>query len=336
MNGRLTLGYKASAEQFGPQELLELAVLAEEHGFDSVMVSDHFHPWRHHDGHAPHALTWLGAVTQRTSRVLLGTSVLTPTFRYNPAVVAQSVATLGCLAPGRIILGVGSGESMNELPVLDIEWPEISERTARLKEAVELIKRLWTEERVTFDGQFYKTKIATIYDRPDVPPKIYLAAAGPAVARMAGRIGDGFICTSGKGMELYRDTLLPAVLEGEAKAGRPEGTVERMLEVKVSFDPDRDRAMADTRIWAALALPPDAKMGVDDPLEMEQRAAAVADQAHRRWLVASDPEEHLEQLRPYLELGFTHLVFHGPGDDQRGFIEHYAREILPRLRARWG
>ena len=130
---------------------------AEELGFDSVFVSDHLQPWRHDGGHAPAALPWLGALAARTERVLIGTSVLTPTFRYHPAVVAQAFATLGCLAPGRVILGVGSGESLNEVP-LGLQWPDGKERFARLKEAVTLIQQLWTEERVTFEGTFYRTE----------------------------------------------------------------------------------------------------------------------------------------------------------------------------------
>ena len=148
----LTLGYKASAEQFAPRELLTFAVEAERNGFDSVLVSDHFQPWRHTDGHAPNALVWLGAASQAARGVILGTSVLTPSFRYNPAIVAQAFATLGCLAPGRVILGVGTGESMNEVPV-GVDWPEQSERFARLRESVELIQRLFREEFVTHDGQ---------------------------------------------------------------------------------------------------------------------------------------------------------------------------------------
>jgi coenzyme F420-dependent glucose-6-phosphate dehydrogenase len=335
-NTKLKLGYKASAEQFGPRQLLDFAVEAEQCGFDSVWVSDHFQPWRHTNGHAPFALAWLGAVGERTQRVLLGTSVLTPTFRYQPAVVAQAFGTLGCLNPGRMILGVGSGESLNEVVVTGIEWPAAKERLARLREAVELIRKLWHEEIVTFDGQYYHTRNATIYDRPQEPIPIYIGAGGPVAAKFAGRAGDGFICTSGKGDELYRDKLLPALEEGAKAAGRDPSTIERMIEVKVSFDTDRERAMRDTRIWAALALPAEDKAGIEDPREMERRAETVADQAHRRWLVSNDPDEHLEQIRPYIELGFTHLVFHAPGDDQSRFLQLYAKEILPRLRQRWG
>jgi coenzyme F420-dependent glucose-6-phosphate dehydrogenase len=332
---RLTLGYKASAEQFPPRRLLDLAVAAERAGFESVWTSDHFQPWRHTDGHAPNALVWLGAATQATSRVTLGTSVLTPSFRYNPAIVAQAFATLACLAPGRVILGVGTGESMNEVPV-GIDWPEQSERFARLRESLQLIERLWREEFVSFEGQFYRTHDATVYDRPDLPVPIYIAASGPAAARLAGRVASGFICTSGKGEELYTETLLPALAEGAEKAGRDAGPMDKMIEMKVSFDPDRERALEDTKVWAALALPGDKKTGVHDPRDLEALAKEAEPYAHKRWLVSSDPDEHVAQIAPYLEYGFNHLVFHFPGGDQEAAITRYAEHILPRLRERFG
>ncbi|HEY0755082.1 MAG TPA: glucose-6-phosphate dehydrogenase (coenzyme-F420) [Ktedonobacteraceae bacterium] len=332
----LRLGYKASAEQFGPRTLLDFAVEAEACGFDSVWISDHFQPWRHTNGHAPQAFAWLGALGERTKRVLLGTSVLTPTFRYNPAIVAQAFGTLGVLNPGRMILGVGSGESLNEIAVTGGEWPAAKERLARLRESVELIRQLWAEELVTFDGQYYQTLNATIYDKPDQPIPIYISAGGPVAAKYAGRASDGFICTSGKGDALYREQLLPAVAEGATAAGRDPEQIEKTIEVKVSFDTDRNRALQDTRIWAALALPAEDKVDIHDAREMEAKALTVADQAHKRWLVSSDPEEHVEQIRPYIELGFTHLIFHAPGDDQSRFLQLYSKEILPRLRQYWG
>ena len=331
----LRIGYKASAEQFAPRTLLDFAVEADRNGFDSVFVSDHFQPWRHSDGHAPFALSWLAATGERTQRVLLGTSVATPTFRYHPAIVAQAFGTLGSLNRGRMILGVGTGEHLNE-GALGIAWPDNKERFARLREAVKLIKLLWSEQSVTFEGEYYRTRNATIYDRPDQPIPIYIGAGGPQVAKYAGRAGDGLICTSGKGMELYSEQLLPAFAEGAAADGRDASKLDKMIEVKVSYDTDRSRALEDTKIWAALALPAEAKAGVDDPREMERLARGVEDVAHRRWLVSNDPDEHLEQLRPYLELGFTHLVFHAPGNDQARFLKLYSSQIVPRIRERWG
>jgi len=333
----IRLGYKASAEQFAPRPLVDFGIAAEKHGFDSVVVSDHFQPWRHTDGHAPFSFAWLAALGERTTRVTLGTSVVTPTFRYHPAIVAQAMATLAALYPGRLLLGVGTGESMNEVPALGIEWPDFKERFGRLKEAIEIMRRLWTEERVTFDGEFFHTRNATVYDRPPEAIPLYVAASGESAARLAGRVADGLICTSGKGAGLYRDTLLPAFAEAATKAKRDPASLERMIEVKVSFDTDRTKALEDTRHWAALALPAEDKVGVDDPLEMERRAAALPlEKAASRWLVSSDPEEHVEQIAEYVGYGFTHLVFHAPGPDQARFLDLYGREILPRLRKRFG
>lgn len=333
----LRLGYKASAEQFGPTELLDFSLLAEQQGFDSVFISDHFQPWRHTGGHAPYSMAWMGALGARTSRILMGTSVLTPTFRYHPSVVAQAFGTLGVMFPGRVILGVGTGESLNEVPASGMAWPEPKERTARLKEALTLIRQLWSEERVSFAGQYFKTEKATIYDRPKALVPIYVAGAGPLISKYAGQFADGFICTSGKAPELYRDTLLPNVSAGVQAAGRKPQDLDMMIEMKVSFDSDRQRAMEDTRYWAALALSAEEKMSVEDPLEMERLADLLTtERAAKRWIVSTDPDEHIEKIKPYLELGFRHLVFHAPGPDQARFLKLYSQQVLPKLRAQFG
>jgi coenzyme F420-dependent glucose-6-phosphate dehydrogenase len=329
----LKIGYKASAEQFGPSRLVDLGVAAEQHGFDTVTVSDHYQPWRHEGGHAPFSLAWMSAVGARTERVLLGTSVLTPTFRYHPAVVAQAFATMGCLFPGRVMLGVGTGEAMNEVAVTGIEWPEFKERFARLRESVRLIRELWTDERVTFEGDYYKTDQATVYDRPETPVPIYVAAGGPMVARYAGRHGDGFICTSGKGMELYEEKLLPAVAEGIEKAGR-EDTVDRMIEIKLSYDTDADAALENTRFWAPLALTSEQKGGLEDPLEIQRAADALPiEQVASRWIVATDPDDAIGKVKQYVDAGLNHLVFHAPGEDQERFLTLFEEQLMPGLRS---
>lgn len=330
----LKLGYKASAEQFGPRELVELGVLAEQHGMDSATVSDHFNPWRHEGGHAPFALSWMTAVGERTRRITLGTSVLTPTFRYNPAVIAQAFATMGCLYPGRVFLGVGTGEALNEIATgFTGQWPDFKERFARLRESVKLMRELWWGERVDFEGEFYHLKGASIYDVPDGGVPVYIAAGGPVVARYAGRAGDGFICTSGKGRELYADQLLPAVREGAEAAGRDVDAIDKMIEVKISYDPDPEAALNNTRFWAPLSLTPEQKHSVSDPMEMERLADELPiEQIARRWIVSSDPDEAVEKVAEYLGYGLNHLVFHAPGDDQRRFLELFERDLLPRLR----
>ncbi|WP_067546917.1 glucose-6-phosphate dehydrogenase (coenzyme-F420) [Nocardia crassostreae] len=331
----LKLGYKASAEQFGPRELVEIAVAAEEHGLDSATVSDHFQPWRHNGGHAPFSLAWMAAVGERTQRIQLGTSVLTPTFRYNPAVIAQAFATMGCLYPDRIMLGVGSGEALNEIATgFQGEWPEFKERFARLRESVDLMRALWTGERVDFDGQYYKAVGASIYDVPKDDIPVYIAAGGPLVARYAGRAGDGFICTSGKGMDLYTEKLMPAVAEGAAKAGRTVDDIDRMIEIKISYDTDPELALENTRFWAPLSLTAEQKHSITDPIEMEAAADALPiEQIAKRWIVASDPDQAVEQIKPYLDAGLNHLVFHAPGHDQIRFLDLFQRDLAPRLRA---
>jgi coenzyme F420-dependent glucose-6-phosphate dehydrogenase len=335
----LQVGYKASAEQFGPRELVELGVLAEQVGLDSVMISDHFQPWRHVGGHAPYAIACLAAIGERTERVVLGTSVLTPSFRYNPAVLAQAFATLALLNPGRVVLGVGSGEALNEMAVGLADWPEFKERFARLRESVRLMRALWDDERVSFDGDYYRTDDATIYDRPleedgsgaGVP--VYIAAGGPVMAKYAGRVGDGFICTSGKGMDLYTDKLLPAVVDGLAAAGRPVDDIARMIEIKLSYAPTREEAMENTRFWAPLALSAEDKHRLDDPLEMAYAADQLPlDQVASRWIVATTPDEVVDAVRPYVDAGFDHLVFHLAGEDQRGFLSAFGRDVLPLIK----
>lgn len=342
----LKIGYKASAEQFGARELVEYAVLAEQHHFDTAVVSDHFQPWRHTGGHAPFAMAWLAAAGERTERITLGTSVMTPHYRYNPAVIAQAFGTLGALYPGRVMLGVGSGEALNEIatgwngaPPKDQDpsvqdWPAFKERFARLRESVRLIRALWREERVSFDGEYYTTQDASIYDKPDQEVPVYIAAGGPTVAKYAGRAGDGFICTSGKGMVLYTERLLPAVVQGALAGGRDPQKIDRMIEIKLSYDPDPDTALQNTRFWAPLSLTPEQKHSIDDPMEMEAAADALPlEQIAKRWIVGSDPAQIVAAVKQYTDAGFNHLIFHGPGHDQRRFLEVFERDLADGIRA---
>jgi len=330
----LKLGYKASAEQFAPRELVELAVAAEAHGMDSATVSDHFQPWRHEGGHAPFSLAWMTAVGERTKRLQLGTSVLTPTFRYNPAVIAQAFATMGCLYPDRIFLGVGTGESLNEIATgYEGDWPDFKERYARLRESVRLMRELWLGDRVDFEGEYYHTKGASIYDVPEGGIPIYIAAGGPQVAKYAGRAGDGFICTSGKGAELYKDKLIPAMKEGAEAAGKNPDDIDRMIEIKISYDTDPELALENTRFWAPLSLTAEQKTSIHDPLEMEKAADELPiEQVAKRWIVASDPDEAVAKVKDYVGWGLNHLVFHAPGHDQRRFLGLFQKDLEPRLR----
>ncbi|MET0304203.1 MAG: glucose-6-phosphate dehydrogenase (coenzyme-F420), partial [Microbacteriaceae bacterium] len=252
---------------------------------------------------------------------------------------AQAFATMGCLYPGRIFLGVGSGEALNEIATGfrgagEQEWPEFKERFARLRESVRLMRELWTGERVSFEGEYYSTHDASIYDVPEGGIPVYIAAGGPVVAKYAGRAGDGFICTSGKGMDLYTEKLLPAVAEGAAAAERDASAIDRMIEIKLSYDTDPDVALENTRFWSPLALSKEQKHDITDPIEMEKAADALPiEQIASRWIVGSDPDEVVASIKEYVDAGLNHLVFHAPGHDQRRFLELFERDLAPRLRA---
>jgi coenzyme F420-dependent glucose-6-phosphate dehydrogenase len=328
-------GYKASAEQFAPRRLIDYSTLAEELGLETIAISDHFQPWRHQGGHTPAVLPWLGALGERTSRAMLGTSVLTPTMRYHPSIIAQNFATLACLNPGRVFLGVGTGEALNETPATAQTWPGAKERRMMLRESLTLIRRLWSEERVSFEGEYYRTDRATIYDRPEEQIPIYVAASGPLAAKLAGRVGDGFIATSGKNPDLYRE-LLGKLAEGAEAAGRDASEIDRFIEIKVSYDHDLDYARDACAFWAPLALTPEEKSGIDDAMEMEAAADKILDRAPSRFIVSNDPDEVVAKLEPYVEVGFEHLVFHAPGDDQERFLRQFTADVLPRIRDRFG
>ena len=204
-----------------------------------------------------------------------------------------------------------------------------------LSEAITLIRRLWSEERVSFEGEYYRTDRATIYDRPDTMVPIYVAASGPLAAKLAGRAGDGFIATSGKGPQLYED-LLAAVAEGAQAAGRDVKQIDKFMEIKVSYDTDLEYAKAACHFWAPLALTPDEKSGIDDATEMEEAADQILERAHTRFIVSNDPDQVVEKIAEYVHLGFEHLVFHGPGDDQERFLRGFCTDVLPRLHSRFG
>ncbi len=325
------IGYQAAHEQFTAQDLVELGVLAEDAGFEAFVASDHFAPWMDNQGHAGLAWLTLAALGQRTRRILLGTGVTCPTYRYNPAIVAQAFATLDGMYPGRIFLGVGTGEALNEVPTGG-GWEPYRERAARLREAITLTRRLWTGEWVSFKGEFYTLDEAKLYDKPNNPVPIYVAASGPKTARLAGELGDGLITVGGTHSERF-DRVQTAFVEGAVSASKDAASMPRLCELYVVAG-DEKEALEGAELWrhhGGLK----GILDIADPREILRLAREKVEPRDviGRWVVGRDPEVHIEALRQLGERGFTHVTVHSPQADQRGFIEFYGSKVLPTLRA---
>jgi coenzyme F420-dependent glucose-6-phosphate dehydrogenase len=318
--------YGAGHEQFAPSELLVHARLAEEAGFDGIACSDHFQPWWG-TGQSGHAWPWLGAVGASTRRVVIGTAVTPSMARYHPALVAQAFATLEELFPGRVFLGVGSGESLNESPV-GADWPGGDTQLELMEEALDVIRRLWAGE--TLDGgRHFPTKAARLYTRPASPPPLYVSAFHAGAARAAARYGDGLWC-------LGDPDLAPEVIEayraGCADDGREPGEI--VLQALVAWGRDDDEALESARPWKG-AQPPE--YYVDDwhdPAAMYEHAEQTIsdDEFKSKAIISADPDVHVERLREVVALGATTLaVMNCSGADPEGAIRIYRDRVLPRL-----
>ncbi len=322
------LGYHCGSEQFAPAELVELAVAAERAGFQGVTVSDHFHPWQDNQGHAGHAWAMLAAIGARTERLLLGSGVTCPTYRVHPAQVAHAFATLGMLYPGRVFLGVGTGEAVNEAPFAP--WGRHKERAARLVEAIALIRRLWSGDWVDFDGRYYQARGAKVYDVPSSPVPIYIAASGPQSVRIAGAHGDGWITDHGT---LRRgDAQKRSFAEAARAAGRDPDAMPKIVELWAVVG-DRGEAIEAAHKWQFILAFPEV-VDVADPREVQRIAQqrnppeALVD----TWVVSEDPADHIEAVRELAAAGATHVFLHSPQSDQRAAIDFYGKHVLPALR----
>jgi coenzyme F420-dependent glucose-6-phosphate dehydrogenase len=334
LSSSIRFGYRAVAEQYGPSQLLEFAVDAEKQGFEFISISDHFHPWFHEGGHAAFAWAWIASAAERTERVQIGTGVTTPINRYHPAIVAQCFATLGAMYPGRIFLGLGTGEAMNEVPVGQ-RWPPFRERVKRVEESLDIIRGLWEKEFFSYKGKYFSVQDANIYDKPTKPVPIYLAASGATMAEVAGRRADGLYTTPAK-EEKLRDVLLPAARKGAESAGRNFGDVNKMILCNVSWDEDYDRALASIRRWRAVAVPGSFEKEVWDPRELDRLGESVPmEDLTWRWTICTDLEDVVKKVEGYIALGFNEIEIRSGSPDEKAFITKFGREILPQLREKY-
>lgn len=327
----LQLGWKAGTEQYEPDELLDYAIAAEEAGFDSIDASDHFHPWAE-KGEACFVWSWLGAVAARTKTIMLGTGVTCPILRYHPSIVAQAAATMACLAPKRFYLGVGTGEALNEYSATG-EWPGYNERQAQLQEAIELIRKLMTGEKITHKGTYYETRKAKLYTRPNEPVPIYISSLVPNSATFAGRHGDGLITVGGEEPETYKE-MFKNFAAGAKEGRKTTSRMPKMIEIAVDFTEDEERAIEIRKeYWAGASVPAMFTEKIYTPEASEQNGKVVgSDTIRKSTCISADPDEHVKHAQRYIDLGFDHLIFHSAGPDQANFLEAYGRDVLPRLR----
>lgn len=320
--------YFCGHEQWQPEELVEHAVLAERAGFDMVVVSEHFHPWVDDQSASGFAFSTIGAMAQATSRIEFATGVTTPLFRYHPGVVAQAAATLDRLSGGRFTLGVGTGENINEGP-LGYEFPKYAERNARMTESLEIMRRLLDGEKLTYDGDYYRTDRAKLYSPPLGPVPILMAAGGPKSATLAGEKADGVI-TSVKDPATTRAEVTDPLREAASSAGKPDPTV---LATRWSvFASSEDEAWEALYSWRGLRAP--GRLEAVDPTELRQRADEMPrEEILGRYSIVASAEEIAETYRPLCDdLGADIVTFQMASLDQPALIEMLGREVLPALR----
>lgn len=327
----LKLGWKAGPEQYPPDELLNYAITADKAGFDFLDVSDHFHPWSE-KGQACFSWTWLGAAAVQTKRIVLGTGITCPILRYHPSIIAQAAATVSSLASGRTYLGVGTGEALNEYSATGY-WPEYDERQTMLLEAIKLIRALWTGEEVTFDGIYYLTRKAKLYTKPKGSIPIYISSLVPDSAEFAGIYGDGLITVGGDKPEVYRE-LFKKFEAGAHEAGKDPARCPRLIELGVAYTDDKEAAISVKKdYWAGALVPAMYSQRIYTPKMSEKNGSVVGkDTIEQKTLISADPEEHVEFANKYIDLGFTNLIYHCAGPDQKKFIEGYGKDVLPKIR----
>jgi TAT-translocated FGD2 family F420-dependent dehydrogenase len=325
------IGFALSHEQFAAPQLIELGVAAEEAGFDMVWTSDHFHPWMHNQGHSGQAWVTLGALGQRIG-LPMGTGVTCPTYRYHPAVVAQAFASLGILYPGRIFLGVGSGEAVNEQAATG-QWGDYDERHDRLVEAVTLIRELWKGEWTTHNGRYYQVENAHLYDLPDQPVPIYIAAGGSESMFMAGQYGDGLISDAKSASDSEMRTHFQ---KGAQTGGKDASRMTIHAEMFVVVGGDAEAKVA-ADYWRFTAHSWDKYVDFSDPRKiLEDAERNISDEeATKDWVVGDDPEVHIEAIRKAVKAGVTHIYIHSGQPDQQAVIDFYRRDVLPRLDHSW-
>ncbi|TMD97445.1 MAG: TIGR03557 family F420-dependent LLM class oxidoreductase [Chloroflexi bacterium] len=318
----LEIGYTLSSEERQPEELVKLAQRAESAGFTYALISDHYHPWTDRQGSSPFVWAVLGGIAASTKRLRVGTGVTCPIMRIHPAIVAQASATMGCLMPGRFFLGVGSGESLNE-HVVGQTWPPPDMRQDMLEEAVEVLRLLHRGGEQSHHGRFFQVHDARVYNLPEEPVPIYLAAAGQQAAKLAARVGDGLICSAPSAESV-------AAFDAGGGAGKP-----RIGQLTVCWAKTEDEAVRTAlELWPISGLGGQFKNELPRPAYLEQAARTVTPDVIKKEIVCGpDAQRHLDGIAEFVKAGFDHVYVHQVGPDQEGFMRFYEREIFPNAGA---
>ncbi|MEA2574826.1 MAG: hypothetical protein QOH93_2124 [Chloroflexia bacterium] len=315
------IGYWLSSEEHTPRDLVENARRAEELGFTHIMISDHFHPWVDAQGHAPFVWSVIGGIASVTKKVTLGTGVTCPMIRTHPAIIAQAAATAAAMMSGRFILGVGTGENLNE-HILGDKWPPFQQRLEMLEESIEVMRKLWEGKIASHRGRYYTVENARLYTLPEQPIPIYIAAAGTDTAELAGRIADGFINTSAEKEPI--ETFEQAGGRGKEKHGQF---------TCCWAETEQEAVRTAYKIWPNGGLKGPLSQELPLPQHFEEASQMVKEEDVAESVVCGpDPQRYLDKIQEYVDAGFTHVYLHQIGPDQEGFFRFYERELEPRIR----
>lgn len=354
------IGYWASQEQYSMQELIDFVQEAEKGGFETTLTSDHFHPWSHTNGHGNFTWVWISAVAERTKKMKLITGVTAGVYRYNPGIIAQAFASLDVLYPGRIGLGVGSGEAMNEVP-LGFDWPSAEVRVERTTETIQIINIFWNKNKslkdsakfsntdseinnshqssidndgfVTFNGKYHKIKNAKLYTPPSTNIPLYMAASGPQAIKSAARYTDGLITTSKPdGAKEVFDVFDKAALEVK----KDPDSLQKIAKPKVSYSQDYEKAFKACEFWRTTQIDDAFDTDISDPRVLEEKAKQEVsdDELKKSTIIVTSIEDLISPIEKYFQAGFTQLFVHSTSPNEIEFIRLFTKKVLPYFQDR--
>ena len=327
---QVQIGYAAMLEQFHPVELLDFCVAAEAAGFSGVMAADHVQPWVPQQGQAAYVWSFMTAAAERT-RGDVGPGVTCPSFKQHPAIIGQAAATMAAMYPGRFWLGLGSGEALNEHVVAEY-WPEAPERIARMFEAIEIMRKLFTGKDVKHKGEFYRMETLRLWTMPAEPPPIYVATAGPITAEKTGRLCDGIITVGAPEEKI--EGIFERFEKGAREAGKDPAAMPRIIQIHLSWAATEEAALANAMTeWpnGGMKFP---KQDIRSPHDFAQMAKLVRPEDFKgRMLISSDLEAHRREIQKFIDLGFDRVYLHNVGRNQKEWAEAFGREVLPTLKA---